>query len=141
MEHHWRADLREAQRCQPGADRLTARDRQLLDALNQWARKNAELDKRLKADNSQCREANHGKRQDINDGWLANRIEKTLATPWLPDESIRKLLRDLDQVMVLRATGENAKSLATQGNSPEKKRDFQMDIDVCLLSPKPSTCF
>ncbi|MGE4345541.1 MAG: MobF family relaxase, partial [Geoalkalibacter sp.] len=117
VDHDWRADLREAQRCQPGADRLTARDRQLLDALNQWVRKNADLDKRLKADNSQCREANHGKRRDLNDGWLANRIEKTLAMPWHPDESIRKLLRDLDEVMVLRDAGENAKSLASQGNS------------------------
>jgi conjugative relaxase-like TrwC/TraI family protein len=130
VDHDWRADLREAQRCQPGADRLTARDRQLLDALNQWVRKNAELDKRLKADNSQCREANHGKRRDLNDGWLANRIEKTLAAPWLPDESSRKLLRDLDEVMVLRETGEDVKSVATQGNSAEKKKDFQMDIDV-----------
>ena len=138
VDHDWRADLREARGYQPGADRLTARERQLFDALNQWGRKNAELDKRLKADGSQCREANHGKRQDINDGWLANRIEKTLALPWYPDESIRKLLRDLDEVMVFRDAGENAKSVATQGNSPEKKRDFQMDIDRPKI-PKSDT--
>ena len=134
VDQAWRADLRETRKHQPGADRLTARDRQLLEDLNRWERKNEELEKRLKTDDSRCREANHGKRRDINDGWLANRIKKTLAMPWHPDESVRKLLRDLDKVMVLRDAGENAESLVTVINSPEKKKDFQMDIDVPKIS-------
>jgi hypothetical protein len=40
--------------------------------------------------------------------------------------------------MVFRDAGENAKSVATQGNSPEKKRDFQMDIDRPKI-PKSDT--
>lgn len=131
VDHVWRADLREAQRCQPGADRLTARDRQLLDALNQWVRKNAELDKRLKADNSQCREANHGKRRDLNDGWLANRIEGTLATPWHPDESIRKLLLDLDEVMVLRDVGENVEPAKAVENAAMGRCSFLKSAPRC----------
>ena len=95
----FRDELKAARRLQPGADRLTTAEVLVAKNLERWEQMNDELQRKYQADKSRFRTANHEKRLNRNDAWLANQIVKAEKMPWYPEKTIKDLLEDLDQIM------------------------------------------